>query len=46
LLDNVEVAHKKIMRAMTDSGADIFYDEKEKPAIANLLTIYANAWYT
>jgi len=41
LLDNVEVAHKKIMRAMTDSGADIFYDEKEKPAIANLLTIYA-----
>lgn len=41
LLDAPEVAKKKIMRAMTDSGKDIVYDLKDKPAISNLLTIYA-----
>lgn len=41
LLDDPEVARKKIMRAVTDSGTDIDYDLKEKPSISNLLTIYA-----
>jgi len=41
LLDDIEVAKKKIMRAMTDSGSEIVYDPEDKPAIANLLTIYA-----
>jgi len=41
LLDDVETAKKKIMRAVTDSGSEIVYDPKNKPAIANLLTIYS-----
>lgn len=41
LLDDVEVARKKIMRAVTDSGSEIEYDPENKPAISNLLTIYA-----
>jgi len=41
LLEEVELAKKKIMRAVTDSGSDIDYNIKEKPAISNLLTIYA-----
>ncbi len=41
LLDDVEVAQKKIMRAVTDSGSEIEYDLEHKPAISNLLTIYA-----
>jgi tryptophanyl-tRNA synthetase len=41
LLDNPEAAKKKIMRAVTDSGSEIEYDPINKPAIANLLTIYA-----
>jgi tryptophanyl-tRNA synthetase len=41
LLDAPEVARKKIMRAVTDSGSEISYDLKNKPALANLLTIYA-----
>lgn len=41
LLDDPEVARKKIMRAVTDSGTDIDFDLEEKPAISNLLTIYA-----
>ena len=41
LLDPPEVARKKIMRAVTDSGSDIVYDLENKPALANLLTIYA-----
>ena len=41
LLDDVELAKKKIMRAVTDSGSDIDYDLQEKPAMSNLLTIYA-----
>ncbi len=42
LLDSPEVARKKIMRAVTDSGSEIIYDEKNKPALANLLTIYSS----
>ncbi|MCX6794682.1 MAG: tryptophan--tRNA ligase [Candidatus Falkowbacteria bacterium] len=41
LLDSPEAAKKKIMRAVTDSGIEITYDLVNKPAIANLLTIYA-----
>jgi len=41
LIDSPEAAKKKIMRAVTDSGAEIKFDPKEKPAIANLLTIYS-----
>lgn len=41
LTDAPEVAAKKIMRAVTDSGCDIKYDKKNKPAISNLLTIYS-----
>lgn len=41
LLDSPEAASKKIMRAVTDSGSEIEYDPANKPAIANLLTIYA-----
>ena len=41
LLDDIDLAKKKIMRAVTDSGSEIDYDPINKPAIANLLTIYA-----
>jgi len=41
LVDKPEVAVKKIMKAVTDSGSEIKYDQKNKPAIANLLTIYS-----
>ncbi|NLZ74717.1 tryptophan--tRNA ligase [Candidatus Falkowbacteria bacterium] len=41
LLDDLEVARKKIMRAITDSGTTIEYDPENKPALSNLLTIYA-----
>jgi tryptophanyl-tRNA synthetase len=39
LLDSRDVIIKKFKRAVTDSGADIVYDE-EKPGIANLISIY------
>lgn len=41
LLDKPDVAAKKIMKAVTDTGTEIIYDTKHKPAIANLLTIYS-----
>lgn len=41
LLDDIELARKKIMRAVTDSGNEIVYDIENKPALSNLLTIYA-----
>jgi len=41
LLDNTDEAKKKIMRAVTDSGSDVVYDLINKPALSNLLTIYA-----
>jgi len=42
LLDNPEKAMKKIMKATTDSGAEVIYDVANKPGIANLLTIYSS----
>jgi len=41
LTDKPEAAAKKIMKAVTDSGSEIKFDEKAKPAISNLLTIYS-----
>ncbi len=40
LLDDPKVAAKKIMKAVTDSGTEIKYNEN-RPAISNLLTIYS-----
>lgn len=41
LLDSPEIIRKKIKIAVTDSGKEIKYDKKNKPAISNLLTIYS-----
>ena len=41
LRDEPETIKKKIKKAVTDSGSEIVYDPKEKPALANLLTIYS-----
>ncbi len=40
LVDDPEVAKKKIIKAVTDSGNEIKYAE-DKPALCNLLTIYS-----
>lgn len=41
LTDKPEVIEKKIMKAVTDSGSEVIFDSKKKPAISNLLTIYS-----
>ncbi len=41
LSDSADGVKKKIGRAVTDSGKEIVYDLKKKPALANLLTIYS-----
>lgn len=41
MLDSEDAIRKKIRSAVTDSEGTIRYDEKEKPAISNLLSIYA-----
>ncbi|MBB5123264.1 tryptophanyl-tRNA synthetase [Streptomyces eurocidicus] len=41
LLDEPEVARKKIMRAVTDSGSEVVYDREAQPGVANLLEILA-----
>jgi tryptophanyl-tRNA synthetase len=41
LTDDPDKAAKKIMRAETDSGSEISYDEEKKPGISNLLAIYS-----
>lgn len=40
LSDTADAVRRKIKRAVTDSGREIVFDKKEKPALANLLTIY------
>ena len=40
LSDTPNEIRAKIKKAVTDSGKEVRYDEKEKPAISNLLTIY------
>lgn len=41
LTDEINIAKKKIMRAVTDSGKEVKYDKINKPAISNLLNIYS-----
>lgn len=41
VLEPPEDARKKIMSAVTDSDAKIYYDKENKPGISNLLTIYS-----
>ena len=41
LFDPPEEIKKKIRKAQTDSGKEIKYEPKTKPAISNLLTIYS-----
>ena len=41
LMDAPEINTKKIKSAVTDTGRDVVFDEKEKPGISNLLTIYS-----
>ena len=41
LTDELSAAKKKIMRAVTDSGKKIIFDQNKKPAISNLLAIYS-----
>jgi tryptophanyl-tRNA synthetase len=41
LFEEPESIRKKIMSAQTDSGNEIYYDQKKKPGISNLLTIYS-----
>jgi len=41
LLDSPGEIRRKIKTAVTDSGREIHYDEKEKPAISNLISIYS-----
>ena len=42
LLDDVNVARKKIMSATTDSEMCVRYDPEKKPGISNLINIYAS----
>lgn len=39
--DSPDVIAEKIKKAVTDSGSEIIYSPKDKPAISSLLTIYS-----
>ncbi len=41
LMDSPEINTKKIKSAVTDTGREIIFDEKDKPGISNLLSIYS-----
>ncbi|URM53164.1 tryptophan--tRNA ligase [Mycoplasma sp. SG1] len=41
LLDDPKLAKDKILKSVTDSENKIYYDEKNKPGISNLLNIYS-----
>lgn len=41
IMDAPEVNAKKIKSAMTDTGREVRFDEKEKPGISNLLMIHS-----
>jgi tryptophanyl-tRNA synthetase len=41
LHDSPDEIRRKIRRAVTDSGSEVRYDETNKPAISNLMNIYA-----
>lgn len=40
LVDSPDIIREKIKKAVTDSGKEVMFDEKNKPAISNLLTVY------
>lgn len=40
--DSPKEIKKKIMSAVTDSGSEVLYDEKNKKAVSNLLLIYSS----
>ena len=40
-MDAPEINAKKIKSAVTDTGREVVFDEKEKPGISNLLTIHS-----
>ena len=42
LLEDPEIAKKKIMSAVTDSDMEVRYDPENKPGISNLLVIYSS----
>ena len=42
IMDPPEVNVKKIKSAVTDTGREVRFDEKEKPGISNLLTIHSS----
>jgi len=41
IMDTPEVNTKKIKSSVTDTGREVKFDEKEKPGVSNLLTIYS-----
>jgi tryptophanyl-tRNA synthetase len=41
ILDSSDVNAKKIKSAVTDTGKEVKFDEKQKPGISNLLTIHS-----
>ena len=41
IMDAPEINVKKIKSAVTDTGREVIYDEKNKPGISNLMTIYS-----
>ncbi len=41
LFEDEKEIRKKVMSAVTDTGKEIKFDEKKKPGISNLLTIYS-----
>lgn len=41
LADDPLVAHKKVKRAVTDSGSEIKFEPQKKAAVSNLLAIYS-----
>jgi tryptophanyl-tRNA synthetase len=41
ILDSAEINTKKIKSAVTDTGKEIKFDDKNKPGISNLLTIHS-----
>lgn len=41
MLDDADTVRRKISRAVTDSGREVHYDEENKAAVSNLMTIYS-----
>jgi len=42
LLDDLKTVRKKIMSAITDNKASVYYDKENQPGISNLLTILSS----